>query len=116
MENTFTYGASCKTSCVLTQKEDLETLTTVHKKLAESTGDKNGNYTCVYYVLKDGSTFSRTFYVNSESASFETLSIRDTNAFKDELTYLMSSEQKDSDTESELESYIKKLQTTIQTV
>lgn len=85
-----------RTMGIFSDKEDLQKLTEVQKKLAEKTDNMTGNDVQVSYILKDGSVLKRYYKTTDETACYDTLSLTDTNAFENELTYLLSSKEKNN--------------------
>lgn len=81
---------------LFTDENDLKKLAEVHKNLAETTNNMTGCKVSVSYVLKDGSVMKRTYYDTDYDAYYNILSLTDTDAYRNELKYLMSSEEKDN--------------------
>lgn len=81
---------------VFTEEEDLQKLADVHMKLAEKTDNMTGSQVSVTYALNDGTIMKRTYFDTDYDACFKVLSLTDTNAYRNELKYLMSSEEKNN--------------------
>lgn len=79
---------------LFTEEEDLQKLADVHRALAEKTDNMTGSQVSVTYVLNDGSIMKRTYNDTDYDACYNVLSLTDTNAYRNELKYLMSSEEK----------------------
>lgn len=76
-----------------TEKEDLEALTKINDKLVEKTDNMTGNYVCVYYELKNGRVVSRFYDTTDYDAQYSVLSLRDSKAAREELTYLFTGDK-----------------------
>lgn len=81
---------------VFTDKEDLELLTQLNKKLTEQTDNMTGNVVCVYYQLKSGRIVSRRYNVTDYDAAYSILSLRDSKAGREELTSLFTGGENDT--------------------
>lgn len=78
------------------EKEDLQRLADVQKALAEKTDNMTGSKVSVIYVLNDGTVMQRIYNDTDYDACYNVLSLTDTNAYRNELKYLMSSEEKNN--------------------
>ncbi len=77
-----------------TEKEDLEALTKINEKLVEKTDNMTRNCVCVYYELKNGKVVSRLYDKTDYDAQYSILSLRDSKAAREELTYLFAGNSK----------------------
>lgn len=82
---------------VFSSEEDISKLIDLNKALAKKTGDMTGPYVKVAYKLKNGKTFERYFSTTDYEASYNVLSLTDTDAYHDELEFLLSSKRVDED-------------------
>ncbi|MCH5321422.1 MAG: hypothetical protein J1E36_06635 [Eubacterium sp.] len=80
---------------VFTDEEDLKALTEINAKLAQTTDNMTGNSVCVYYELKNGKTVSRYYDTTDYDAQYSVLSLRDSKAAHDYLTYLLTGDSKE---------------------
>ncbi len=76
-----------------TEKEDLEALTKINAKLVEKTDNMTGNSVYVYYQLKNGRIVSRFYNTTDYDAQYSVLSLRDSKAAREELTYLFTGDR-----------------------
>lgn len=88
------YSDNLNTIGPFTEKEDLEALTKINDKLVEKTDNMTGNSVCVYYELKNGRVVSRFYDTTDYDAQYSVLSLRDSKAAHEELTYLFAGDSK----------------------
>lgn len=79
---------------VFKDKEDLQKFIEVNKDLAKNTNNMKPCAVTITYKLNDGKAFTRSFYDADYNALYNILSLTDTNAYNEELKYLLSSKQK----------------------
>lgn len=91
----FSSSYSDSVIAVFTDEEDLKALTEINAKLAQTTDNMTGNSVCVYYELKNGKTVSRYYYTTDYDAQYSVLSLRDSKAARDYLTYLLTGDSKE---------------------
>ena len=91
---------------IFTDSEDLKQFTDINKKLVEKTDNMSGNYVNVYYKLKNGKTVSRYYDETDFDACYSILSLRDSKAVREELTYLLCGNVKDRPLTQKLENTI----------
>lgn len=81
---------------IFDDEEDLKLFTDINKELVKKTDNMTGNNVCVYYKLKNGKVVSRFYDGTDYDASYRILSLRDSKAVRDELTYLLTGNVKDA--------------------
>lgn len=82
---------------VFTSAEDISRLIEVNKAVAEKTDDMTGLSVKIVYRLKNGNTVTRRFDTTDYKACFDALSMTDSDAYKDELDFLLSSKRVDEE-------------------
>lgn len=80
---------------VFTSKHDLKALTNIHKKLISNTDPDSQLSFCVLYELKNGKTVSRHYTHISKNATYDIFSLRDSDAVREELTYLLTGDEQE---------------------
>lgn len=80
---------------VFTEEEDLQTLTDINKNLTRETDNMTGNGVYVCYELKSGKTVSRYYESTDYDACYSILSLRDSRAAQEELTYFLTGDSKE---------------------
>lgn len=80
---------------VFTDSDDLTKLTDINKRLTEKTDNMTDSGITVYYTLKNGKIVSRSYYMVDRDAAYSVLSMRDSKAADDELSYLLCGNMKD---------------------
>lgn len=91
----FSESYSDNVIAVFTEDEDLKALTQINAKLTETTDNMTGNSVCVYYELKNGRIISRYYDTTDYDAQYSVLSLRDSKAARDYLTYLLTGDSKE---------------------
>lgn len=81
---------------IFTSGEDLQAVTKLHSALAKTTDNMTGGTVSVTYTLKNGSVMKRKYKTTDAQAAYDVLSLTDTSSYNEELTYLLSSEEKDN--------------------
>lgn len=94
-ENLFSLYRSEIAMGLFTDEEDLKALTQINKKLIEETDNMSGNGVYVYYEMKNGKIVSRYYEQTDFDAAYSTLSLRDSKAVREELTYLLTGNAKE---------------------
>lgn len=79
---------------VFSSEEDLKKLTEVNKSIAKETDNMTGNEITVSYYLKNGKIVERRFTTTDYNACYDVLSLTDTDAYRDEFEFFMSSKRK----------------------
>lgn len=80
---------------VFTDSDDLTKLTEINRRLTEKTDNMTDSGITVYYTLKNGKIVSRSYYMVDKDAAYSVLSMRDSKAADDELSYLLCGNMKD---------------------
>lgn len=78
---------------VFSSEEDISKLIDLNKAVSKKTDDMTGSCIRIAYKLKDGSTFERYFSTTDYEASYNVLSLTDSDAYHDELEFLLSSKR-----------------------
>ncbi len=104
-ENSFVYDIFSNESAdygnvigVFTDSDDLQKVFELHKKLAKTSDNMSDQKCSVIYNLKNGKTVVRTYTTTDIQGAYDILSLRDTNAYKEELDYLLSENSTVSET------------------
>lgn len=89
---------------LFTDEDDLKALTDISKRIVEKTDNMTGSSVCICYELKNGKFISRYYDSTDYDVSYSILSLRDSKAAREELTYLLAGEPKDTPITKALES------------